>query len=250
MENKNKEKKKMNTKTIKKMRFGLTVIAMLCLTAGITLMGNIGTTAKADASPLGDTKYNVSTNGEHMLLVTPITDVTDVYEAGYEFTGETPTLEKHATNKYYTSISAGGDTWTAKSLFGGDYTTATPMIVWEVTRDAAKTYSYKAYYKKGTRIDEVLYAKDSDEPQYNAVTTTPLFFTVTFDTDGGSAIASKYLPDGTAASTFADVSTTKAGYTFSKWQVSGEDYNFATATVTADVTLDAVWTANTYYATF
>ena len=72
-------------------------------------------------------------------------------------------------------------------------------------------------------------------------------YTVTFDSDGGSAVEAETLEYNTAVSRPTD--PTKEGYTFSKWQkVDGQtlsDYDFDTP-VTADITLKAIWTKNTY----
>lgn len=62
--------------------------------------------------------------------------------------------------------------------------------------------------------------------------------TVTFNSNGGSAVASQEVSNGQTATEPAD--PTKAGYIFSKWQLNGSDYNFSNP-VTKDITLDAVW---------
>ncbi len=91
--------------------------------------------------------------------------------------------------------------------------------------------------------DVTLYAKWNEIPSY----------TVTFDTDGGSAVASQSIKTGNKASKPTD--PTKEGYTFDKWvtKTAGTDasntveteWKFDTNTVTADVTLYAKWTQNT-----
>ena len=62
--------------------------------------------------------------------------------------------------------------------------------------------------------------------------------TVTFNSNGGSAVASQEVSNGGTAS--EPSAPTKDGYTFVKWQLNGVDYHF-TETVTEDITLDAVW---------
>jgi hypothetical protein len=65
-------------------------------------------------------------------------------------------------------------------------------------------------------------------------------YTVTFDSDGGSAVSSQGIVSGqTATQPGAPV---KQGYRFQKWQLQGSDYDFSTP-VTANITLTAVWTA-------
>ena len=64
-------------------------------------------------------------------------------------------------------------------------------------------------------------------------------YTVTFNSNGGSEVASQTMFEGRTASEPAD--PTKSGFKFEGWQRSGADYNFNTP-VTANITLDAVWT--------
>ena len=64
-------------------------------------------------------------------------------------------------------------------------------------------------------------------------------YTVTFNSNGGSAVAAQSVSDGSTA-TAPDPAPTKDGYTFVKWQKNGADYSFSTP-VTADIQLDAVW---------
>ena len=63
-------------------------------------------------------------------------------------------------------------------------------------------------------------------------------YTVTFDTNGGSAVASITLDYGTAIN--APAAPTKTGYTFMGWELGGNAYDFAAA-VTGNMTLTAKW---------
>ena len=63
-------------------------------------------------------------------------------------------------------------------------------------------------------------------------------YTVSFNSDGGSDVASQTVFEGNTAS--APSAPTKDGYTFVKWQRNGSDYNFSNH-VTGNITLDAVW---------
>lgn len=65
-------------------------------------------------------------------------------------------------------------------------------------------------------------------------------FTVSFDTAGGSKVASQKVKDGAKASRPAD--PTRSGYSFDGWYKGGSKYDFSTP-VTADVTLTARWKA-------
>ena len=68
-------------------------------------------------------------------------------------------------------------------------------------------------------------------------------YTVTFDSDGGTAVASQTLYEGLAATEPGDP-TKAGGFTFNYWKLSGEssEYDFSTP-VTCNITLVADWTA-------
>ena len=72
-------------------------------------------------------------------------------------------------------------------------------------------------------------------------------YTVTFDTDGGSAVTSQVINEGGKA--IAPTAPTKLGHTFAGWYVGETAYDFD-AVVTANVALKAKWTLNTYTVTF
>ena len=63
-------------------------------------------------------------------------------------------------------------------------------------------------------------------------------WTVTFDSDGGSAVAAATVDDGQAVAKPAD--PTKDGFDFVEWQWNSATYNFASA-VEANITLVATW---------
>ena len=63
-------------------------------------------------------------------------------------------------------------------------------------------------------------------------------YTVSFNSEGGSEVASQSVFEGAHAS--EPSAPTKAGHIFSKWQLNGSDYNFSNP-VTGNITLDAVW---------
>ena len=72
--------------------------------------------------------------------------------------------------------------------------------------------------------------------------------TVTFDSNGGSSVASQTIQDGKKASE-PDIPV-KQGYTFNGWYVKTTEWNFLAYVVTDDVTLTAKWTANKYVVSF
>lgn len=67
-------------------------------------------------------------------------------------------------------------------------------------------------------------------------------YTVTFDTDGGSKIASVEVKKNKTVARPEE--PTKDGHEFIEWQLNGEKYNFASK-VTENITLKAVWEATT-----
>jgi len=76
---------------------------------------------------------------------------------------------------------------------------------------------------------------------------TPTTYTVTFDVEGGSAVAAQTVKDGEKATKPAD--PTKEGFTFAGWFVGETAYDFEAA-VKSDVTVKAKWTQITYTVTF
>ena len=67
------------------------------------------------------------------------------------------------------------------------------------------------------------------------------YYTITFDTDGGSSIDSIVVANNDTLE--EPTSPTKEGYTFLYWELDGEEYDFTTK-VTSDITLTAVWKEN------
>ena len=74
----------------------------------------------------------------------------------------------------------------------------------------------------------------------------PVYFTVTFDTDGGSEVSVQRILKGEKAT--VPEAPSKTGYTFTSWQKSGTDYDF-TKPVTENTILKTLWTAKTYTVT-
>ena len=69
-------------------------------------------------------------------------------------------------------------------------------------------------------------------------TDDPTYYTVTFDSDGGSDVASQIVESGKTASKPA--APIKTGYAFNGWYNGDTAFDFAT-TITADITLKAKW---------
>ena len=65
-------------------------------------------------------------------------------------------------------------------------------------------------------------------------------FTVSFDSDGGTPVASQKVEKDKYAKE-PDPAPAKAGYTFVEWQLNGTKYEFSTTQVARDITLKAKW---------
>ena len=68
-------------------------------------------------------------------------------------------------------------------------------------------------------------------------------YTITFDSNGGSAVSSQTVAEGNKAT--QPSSPTRNGYTFAGWTLNGSTYNFSSP-VTNNITLVAKWTQKTY----
>jgi uncharacterized repeat protein (TIGR02543 family) len=109
---------------------------------------------------------------------------------------------------------------------------------WATISGGAVEYADNASYTMGT-ANVTLYAK-----------WTPTY-TVTFNSQGGTAVSSQTVDHGGKAT--EPTAPTKTGYTFGGWYKELECTNawdFNTDTVIADVTLYAQWTINTYTVDF
>ena len=93
----------------------------------------------------------------------------------------------------------------------------------------------------------------SGDPSDDTPTTEKATYTVTFDTLGGSAVAAQTVEEGAHATAPAD--PTKEGMIFGGWakdEAGTTAYDFDAETVTADITIYAVWSdaSNASVATF
>ena len=83
----------------------------------------------------------------------------------------------------------------------------------------------------------LLPTEPSDEPEIPDVVT----YTVTFDSNGGSAVSSQTVEENGKAVKPAD--PTREGYRFDGWyDVTGGKFDFGTSIITSDITLTAKWT--------
>ena len=134
-------------------------------------------------------------------------------------------------NLTVTFDSAGGSAVASVSVLEGESIT-------EPTPDPTKAgYTFDAW-----QLDEVDF--DFNDPITDDITLVATWlenFTVTFDSDGGSAVVAQEIADGSTAT--APTDPTKDGYTFNEWYNGETLFNFATP-ITADITLTAHWLEN------
>ena len=118
-----------------------------------------------------------------------------------------------------------------------DITKATRIVgansdfIVDATKPSIVTYNYKTGYN----------------PKYFNVTLNITYdaYTVTFNTNGGSAVSPQIIKTGEHAT--IPTAPTKDGYTFAGWYKDAgltTPFNFATETINADITLYAKWTQN------
>ena len=68
-------------------------------------------------------------------------------------------------------------------------------------------------------------------------------YTITFDSNGGTAVANQIVEEGNKVTQPA--APTRTGYTFAGWTLNGNAYNF-NSTVTSNITLVAKWNQKSY----
>ena len=112
------------------------------------------------------------------------------------------------------------------------------------------------YYKSSSYTSQqalALYKKSGSSATYTAYTTSCVAsYSITYDFAGGTAshCSNTSVPQGDTY-TICDEAPTREGHTFQGWSDGTSTYNAgATITPTGDVTLTAVWKANTYTVTW
>ncbi len=152
----------------------------------------------------------------------------------------------------------GGTQIDSQSLFPGEYVVQPTDPTKAAT--AAETYAFAGWYSDA----EFKSAFDFTAPVSGAATiyakwdVTPVEFTVTFNTNGGTAIDSQTVAYGQKAvqpSNSTKAATVEYEYTFAGWYKDAEfknAFDFATDTITSATTLYAKWneTAIEYTVTF
>ena len=172
----------------------------------------------------------------------PIREQTD--DKTYTFIGWSPDVKEvngdatytakfsETARKYKITWVIGGEKETEEVAYGVKPTHAEP------TKDTDEHYSYE-FSGWQPAITDV-----SGDATYTATfTSTPVEYTITFDTDGGTPVAP--IKQGYGKEITAPAAPTKTGYTFAGW-----DKDIPTTMPAENMTIKAQWTVNKYTITF
>lgn len=181
--------------------------------------------------------------------------------SGGEFSGEVTNNKTISGGTFSGTVINGEDGTIAEGVsipnlkfivtFDNEGTRTTAII-----DNGAKLTAPAAPTKEGYRFGGWYYDNNGGKAKWNfdtdtvtrAMTLTAKWvrtYTVTFDTNGGSAVDPVTVDAGSTVTKPAD--PTKSGYTFGGWYKDSTlqtPWDFANGTVTADTTLYAKWTAN------
>ena len=130
--------------------------------------------------------------------------------------------------------------------------TVSPYASWTVTSDAegreeVPSATVPLQVGDNTFYINITSGTQSNKNQYTVNIRRRAIYTVTYDFAGGGESASEQVEeDGLAPAKEG----TRTGYTFSGWTVGETAWDFEESVVTGDITLTAVWTANSYSVTF
>ena len=158
-----------------------------------------------------------------MLMVTGITDVSRVYEVGYDISGgyQLSPSDIAETNMYYESLTLGTTTKTAGEFLAG----AQGLLIWEVAYNSAYTYTVQPYAYLGEFNNAgQLIAPENETKSYGAVKANFNQVTVTFAYEDGTVIDTQSVNIGAKATTVT--APEKANAEFDGWYVDGVEYNF------------------------
>ena len=130
--------------------------------------------------------------------------------------------------------------------------TVSPYASWTVTSDAegreeVPSATVPLQVGDNTFYINITSGTQSNKNQYTVNIRRRAIYTVTYDFAGGGESASEQVEeDGLAPAKEG----TRTGYTFSGWTAGETAWDFEESVVTGDITLTAVWTANSYSVTF
>ena len=163
-------------------------------------------------------------------------DLTSAFADGTQITADTTLYAKWTINEYTVTFNANGGSAVTEQKVEYNATASEPS-------DPTKTgYTFAGWYADAELTTAFDFATPvtADTTLYAKWTINE--YTVTFNANGGSAVAEQTVEYNATASEPSD--PTKTGYTFAGWYADAEltaAYDFATP-VTADTTLYAKWT--------
>lgn len=222
---------------MKKLMIGVLSLAFAsCMTAAISMQTNGASAEEAqNTSIFTETKCQISKNGNRMLMVTGITDVSKVYEVGYDITGgyALGANDVAETDKYYESLTLGGVTKTAAEFLPG----AQGLLIWEVDYNSTYTYSVQPYaYEGELNGSGQLIAPEVEVKSKGALKADFNTVTVKFADEDGVVLETKTVNIGATVAEYT--APEKADAEFEGWYVNGTEYDFDEK-VTANMTITA-----------
>ncbi|WP_254636207.1 InlB B-repeat-containing protein [Lysinibacillus sp. GbtcB16] len=209
----------------------------------------------------GSTVSNQSVaHGEKASEPTPVpTKAGYTFEGWYKDAGRTQAYDFTSVITEATTIYAkwNAQTYTVSFNTDGGSAVSDQSVAYGEKASAPTPAPTKAGYTFGGWYTDVTYTEIYDFNKEIAANTTiyakwkPLNYTVSFEVDGGSAIANQSVAHGGKA-TMPQVEPTKAGYTFEGWYTDAghtQVYDF-TNVITENTTIYAKWKAQTYTVSF
>ena len=174
--------------------------------------------------------------------VTPTKPATEQYT--YTFSGWTPDITTVTGDATYTAqFTETTRMYTITWVIGDDEET-TEVAYGAIPTHAEPTKASDAYYSYTFDSWEPDITKVTGDTTYTAkFTETPIEYTITFNTDGGTSVTPIKQVYGTAIN--APAAPTKTGYTFAGW-----DKDIPTTMPAEDMIITAQWKINQYTITF
>ena len=174
--------------------------------------------------------------------VTPTKPATEQYT--YTFSGWTPDITTVTGDATYTAqFTETTRMYTITWVIGDDEET-TEVAYGAIPTHAEPTKASDAYYSYTFDSWEPDITKVTGDTTYTAkFTETPIEYTITFNTDGGTSVAP--IKQGYGKEITAPAAPTKTGYTFAGW-----DKEIPATMPAENMTITAQWTVNRYTITF
>ena len=161
-------------------------------------------------------------------------------------TNNTTLYAKWIVNVYLVTFNTQGGSTVASVYADYNSTISTP------TAPTRTGYTFGGWYKETGCTNAWTFASDVVTGNLTLYAKWTInVYTVTFNSQGGTTVASVNTNYNTTIT--APTAPTRTGYTFVGWYKEAactNSWNFSTSTVTANTTLYAKWTINTYTVTF